>query len=81
MPTWLRCEDEHGNQFDLAPEDKRVKDGVVKVLEDYPENSGLTAVARDAKVRVSKAAKPKVPASGSAGGQPTGRDVGQPEKE
>jgi len=75
MPTWLRCEDEHGNQFDLSDEDARVTgegfDGpVVKVLEDYAENTGLTAVARADKPRTDKGGKtPQAtpPADSSAG--------------
>lgn len=58
MPEWLRVRDEHGNEFDLSPEDRRVKKGVVTVVEDYPENKGLTAVVRPAKYRVDKAGEP-----------------------
>jgi hypothetical protein len=61
MPTWLRCEDEHGNQFDLSPEDARVTGDVVKVLKDYPPNTGLTAVARLPKPRADKAGQPQTP--------------------
>lgn len=61
MPTWLRCEDEHGNQFDLSPEDARVTGDVVKVLADYPPNTGLTAVARAPKSRVDKAGQTQTP--------------------
>lgn len=59
MPEWVRCRDrDTGHEFDLSPEDIRVQDGSVDVLEDYPENTGLTAQPRAPKYRVDKAGKP-----------------------
>jgi hypothetical protein len=59
MPAWVRCRDRGtGHEFDLSPEDLRVTDGSVEVLEDYPENAGLTAQPRPPKYRVDKAGKP-----------------------
>ena len=72
MPTWLRCEDEHGNQFDLSPEDARVTGGVVKVLDDYPPNTGLTAVARADKPRSGKGQPQTPPATPPADSTPAG---------
>lgn len=59
MPEWVRCRDrDTGHEFDLSPEDIRVQDGSVEVLEDYPENTGLTAQPRPAKYRVDKSGQP-----------------------
>ena len=59
MPEWVRCRDrDTGHEFDLSPEDIRVQDGSVEVLEDYPENASSTAQPRPAKYRVDKAGQP-----------------------
>jgi hypothetical protein len=59
MPTWVRCRDKDtGHEYDLSAEDPRVLEGVVEVLEDYPENSGLTAQPRPAKHRFEWPAQP-----------------------
>lgn len=55
MPEWLRVRDEHGNEFDLPPNHPLIKRKAAEVIEDYPENKGLTAVARPANHRVDKA--------------------------
>ena len=78
MPEFLRVRDEQGNEFDLPSEHLLIRKKKVEVLEDYPENKGLTATARPAKVRVDKAGQP---ATKTAAPKSTGRDVGQPEKE
>lgn len=59
MPEWVRCRDrDTGHEFDLSPEDIRVQDGSVEVLEDYPVNASSTAQPRPAKYRVDKAGQP-----------------------
>jgi hypothetical protein len=59
MPEWVRCRDrDTGHEFDLSPEDIRVQDGSVEVLEDYPENASSTAQPRPAKYRVDKSGLP-----------------------
>lgn len=64
MPEWVRCRDrDTGHEFDLSPEDIRVQDGSVEVLEDYPENASSTAQPRPAKYRVDKAGQPLTAAS------------------
>lgn len=59
MPTWIRCRDrDTGHEFDLSDIDPRVVDGLVDVLDDYPENSGPDAGPRDQKYRVAKTGRP-----------------------
>lgn len=59
MPTFVRVRDKDtGHEYDLSPQDSRVRDGVVEVLEDYPQNTGASARPRPAKHRTDKTGRP-----------------------
>lgn len=71
MPKWVRCRDrDTGHEYDLSPNDLRVRDGRVEVLEDYPPNQ--TDRPRRAKHRIDKAGRPRRPAKKTKGVIPHG---------